>query len=77
MKFLLRCAIVALAVPSALGAQQPPSFTPPRIVRAEVPALPSPTVVGGGEVLIEVVIDRAGRADSPGLACEARRPIRK
>ncbi len=66
MKFL-RCAIVALVVPSALGAQQPASYTPPRIVRAEVPALPVATVVGGGEVLIEVVIDGRGLPSRPVL----------
>lgn len=53
-------AVAAFALTSALAAQQTPSFTPPRILRAELPALPAPTVAGGGEVLIELPIDRNG-----------------
>ncbi len=63
----MRAAVVALTLPTALAAQQPSLFTPPRIARSEVPAPPAPTVVGGGEVLIEAIIDRSGLVTRPVL----------
>ena len=44
---------------------QRPAFTPPRLVKAELPTLPAPTVVGGGEVIIESSVDRNGRLSRP------------
>src|SRR5918993_1261592 len=44
---------------------QPGKFTPPRLLKAELSALPSPMVVGGGEVLVEAIVDRAGRLTRP------------
>ena len=44
----------------ALVAQQPPPFSPPKTQRVEVPSLPGPHVVAGGEVVIELTVDRGG-----------------
>lgn len=62
-----RIALVAFALTSVLAAQQTPSFTPPRILRADLPGLPAPVVAGGGEVLIELLIDRTGVPSKPVL----------
>jgi hypothetical protein len=40
-------------------------FIPPRLLKAEVPALPPPTIAGGGEVLIEATVDRTGVLTRP------------
>jgi outer membrane biosynthesis protein TonB len=45
-------------------------FTPPRVVSGDPPALPAPTVVGGGEVLIEAMVDRSGVVKSAVLLRE-------
>src|SRR5215213_8969456 len=59
--------LVALA--AALSAQglQERRFVPPRITAAALPQLPSINVVGGGEVLIEAVIDRRGLMTRPSI----------
>lgn len=59
--------LAALALAVAVSAQGPqaPRFVPPRLTSAELPPLPSPTVAGGGEVLIEAVIDRRGMITRP------------
>jgi TonB family protein len=62
---------IALLVPivfSLLTADAPAQtmvFQPPRVVRATLPQQPAPTVVGGGEVSIEVIIDRRGAVTRP------------
>jgi hypothetical protein len=58
---------VALALGVAVSAQglQAPRFVPPRIKAAALPPLPDPTVAGGGEVLIEVIVDRRGLVTRP------------
>jgi hypothetical protein len=56
----IRAAALVLMVPVAVGAQPAGTFSPPRIIRAELPDLPAPTIVGGGEVLIEATVDRNG-----------------
>lgn len=62
----VRVAFATLAVGAATAAYaQPPKFTPPRLLKAELSALPPPTVVGGGEVLIEAIVDRSGRLTRP------------
>jgi hypothetical protein len=68
---MARLAVVPLAtlalagVMSAQGLQKPPQFTPPRLLKAELPALPAPTAAGGGEVLIEATVDRSGALRHP------------
>ena len=65
-----RCAIAATAVMAmtpGLGAQRPAPYTPPRLVTAELPQLPSPTVAGGGEVVIEATVDSNGSLSRPVL----------
>lgn len=51
---LLSAALLATAL-----AQDP--FVPARLIRGDLPPLPPPTVIGGGQVLIEVLIDPSGR----------------
>jgi hypothetical protein len=61
--------LTIIALTAALTAQglQPPRFVPPRITAAELPQLPSVNVVGGGEVLIEALIDRRGVMTRPSV----------
>ena len=60
---------VALATLVLCGATaayaQPLKFTPPRLLEAALPVLPSPTIAGGGEVLIEATVDRTGALIRP------------
>jgi hypothetical protein len=44
---------------------QPPKFTPPRLLKAELSVLPASTILGGGEVLIEATVDRTGALTRP------------
>lgn len=53
-----------VAVVSAQAPQQP-RFLRPRLSTAELPPLPAPTIAGGGEVLIEAVVDRRGVVTRP------------
>ena len=57
-------ATLALGVATVAHAQ-PLRFTPPRLVKAELSVLPAPTIVGGGEVLIEAIVDRTGALTRP------------
>lgn len=57
-------ATLALSVVAATSAQSM-KFTPPRLLKAELPPLPAPTIAGGGEVLIEAIVDQTGRAGRP------------
>jgi len=63
----MRVAMMVLACCSLLAAQRPPAFAPPRLVRTSLPPAPLPTVLGGGEVLIEAIIDRSGTVTRPVL----------
>ena len=58
---------LALGLSSALAAQQPAAFVPPRISSVALPAPSAPNVIGGGEVLIEAIIDRSGAVTRPVL----------
>jgi TonB family protein len=51
--------VVAVAMSAAVSAQQP-SYTPPRFAAGGPPAL-APMAVGGGEVIVELAVDEAGR----------------
>jgi hypothetical protein len=51
--------VLAVALSTAVSAQQA-SYVPPRLVSGDLPGLPPVTVMGGGEVLIEAVIDQNG-----------------
>jgi hypothetical protein len=62
-------------VVSAQGPQAQ-RFVPPRLRAAELPPLPAPTVAGGGEVLIEAVVDRRGILTHP-LVSRATPPYTK
>ncbi len=67
--------VLVLAWSVALAAQQPATFIPPRILNAVLPAPPALTVAGGGEVLIEAIVDRSGARDASVLL-GALRPMR-
>jgi hypothetical protein len=56
--------VLVLALGSAATAQTF-RFTPPRLVKAELPPVPSPMVIGGGEVLIEALVDARGFPTRP------------
>jgi hypothetical protein len=61
-----RVALATLAVSVATaGYAQSLKFTPPRLLKAELSALPAPTIAGGGEVLIEATVGRDGRLNRP------------
>jgi len=62
-----RAVILSLALSVPLAAQQPRTYSPPRIVSAALPLPPPPMVVGGGEVLVEAIIDRTGAVTRPVL----------
>jgi TonB family protein len=63
-----KAALAALAIGAAVGVSaQRPAFTPPRLLNAELPPLPAPTIVGGGEVIIEATVDRSGRLIRPNV----------
>ena len=61
------CAVVAALAVSIAGAThaQSPKFTPPRLLKAELPPMPPPTIAGAGEVLIEAIVDRTGALGRP------------
>ena len=61
------CAVVAALVLSIAGVMyaQSPKFTPPRLLKAELPPMPPPTIAGAGEVLIEAIVDRTGALGRP------------
>lgn len=58
-------AAVTLAVAVSAQGLQAPRFIAPRLKTAELPPLPGPNVLGGGEVLIEAIVDRRGLATRP------------
>ena len=58
-------AALALSVAAATYAQSQ-KFTPPRLLKAELPPCPLQTVAGGGEVLIEAIVDRSGAVEPAG-----------
>ena len=61
-----RIALAALALSAAAGVSaQRLEFTPPRLLKAQLTPLPAPTIAGGGEVLIEAIVDRTGRVGRP------------
>jgi TonB family protein len=59
-------ALALVAVVSAQGVQRA-EFIPPRLTAASLPPLPSPNVAGGGEVLIEAIVDRRGAMTRPSI----------
>ena len=62
---MLKIISCALALSVAVLAQALVSYTPPRLVRGGLPALPGPTVIAGGEVMIEATIDQSGALTHP------------
>lgn len=61
------CAVAAMLTLSVVAAMSAQSmkFFPPRLLKAELPPLPAPTIAGGGEVLVEAIVDQTGRAGRP------------
>ncbi len=55
--------VLAVAAPAA--AQSSLSYSPPRLVRGDLPAVAPPNVVGGGQVVIEAIVDRRGMVTRP------------
>src|SRR5688572_24036671 len=64
-----RAAMMALTLSPVLvlTAQQRAPFSPARILTVDLPAPPPPTIIGGGEVLVEAIIDRHGTLTRPVL----------
>jgi outer membrane biosynthesis protein TonB len=61
-----RVAVAMLVLSAATTSYaQRAAFTPPRLVKGDLPTLPAPTVAGGGEVLIQTSVDRSGRLSRP------------
>ena len=60
-------ALVFLSVALSAQALQAPRFKPQRLTAAVLPPLPGPHVTGGGEVLIEAIVDRRGLATRPAV----------
>ena len=69
MARLVAVSLASLALAAVVSAQglQKPRFVPPRLKSAELPPLPAPNVAGGGEVLIEAMVDRRGSLIRPGI----------
>jgi len=67
MSRLAAVTVASLAMAAMVSAQtlQKPRFVPPRLKTAELPPLPAPTIAGGGEVLIEALVDRGGSVRHP------------
>src|SRR5918992_2269387 len=62
----IRVAIGALALGVATsGYAQTQNFIPARLLKADLATLPVTTTVGGGEVLIEAIVDRTGVLTRP------------
>src|SRR5688572_30288845 len=61
------CAVVAALCVGFAGSTTAQSlkFTPPRLLKAELRPMPLPTAAGGGEVLIEAIVDRNGALGRP------------
>lgn len=65
-KTLARLSVVAAAVVcSTVSAAQTRPYSPPRLMRVELPPEPAPTVIGGGEVMIEFIVDERGTVTRP------------
>ena len=73
MARLAAVSLAALALAAVVSAQglQKPRFFPPRLKTVdfvpELPPLPSPNVTGGGEVMIEALVDRRGAVLRPSI----------
>jgi TonB family protein len=62
----LPAVVLALVLtPGVIAFAQTRSYTPPRLLRAELPAEPGLLVVGGGEVMIEFTVDERGNVTRP------------
>jgi len=57
--------VAAVLAISPFASAQSELFSPPRLLRAELPAEPPSTVLGGGEVLIEFIVDQRGGVTHP------------
>ena len=56
---------LVLTVATSAAAQTSLSYSPPRLVRGDLPPVAPPNVVGGGQVVIEAIIDRRGTLTRP------------
>ena len=64
LKHAAALALGACVLPAAIAAQTA-RFEPPRLLKAALPPLPGPNIAGGGEVLIEGIVDRRGVLTRP------------
>ena len=58
-------ALVFAVALGAIASAQTRTYTPPRLMRVELPAEPGFLVVGGGEVMIEFIVDERGAVTRP------------
>jgi hypothetical protein len=58
--------VLTMSAAAGVSAQRL-TFTPPRLLKADLSPLPAPNIAGGGEVLIEATVDRTGRLIRPNV----------
>jgi TonB family protein len=64
MRASIALAVLALSAAAGVSAQRL-EFTPPRLLNAELSPLPAANVAGGGEVIVEAIVDRTGKVTRP------------
>jgi TonB family protein len=62
---ILKTAVLIATLFTVVSAQERLAFSPPLLVKGDLPGPPPPNLVGGGEVLIEAIVDRSGNLTRP------------
>jgi TonB family protein len=62
---IIKTVVLIAALSGVVSAQARLVFSPPLLVKGDLPGPPPPNLVGGGEVLIEAIIDRGGNLTRP------------